>query len=322
MLTALAEFADGNRESAIRLLHNRIYTELDILKKLTEKGSAADLYSVVRKQAMIRNLIRMDTSFIELVQDPIRSPSLDQIAFDLIIRAIDLDPFVFMADQVKQRFDRIGIVSGQLGASSGFASARVATLTKSSVPVATAAILAGSSDTDAKSADDAMADDIVIAALKPIPGGRCSDQFVPVVRKDDRIAFYHALIDQLNFMNNALEYVGKNGQIVLSASWSGDKSEKPNERKYYTQSSLIKKLDGLAARMAAILNSQTRDPLSCLDQEGDYEPKNKMSNFVHASDLFDTLGTYFEMKGRNFGAAAAPQVTEYDEFDLRPCSTS
>lgn len=275
-----------------------------------DKGGEADLYSLARKQAMIRRLIRMDATLIELVQDPIRSPPLDQIAFDLIIQAIDLDPFLFMADQVKQSFDRIGIVSGQSGASSGFPSAIVASLAKSSVPLATAAILAGPPNTDAKgvTTDDAISDDIVIAALKPIPGGRCSDQFVAVVRKEDRIAFYLALIDHLNFMNNALDYVGKNGQIVLSASWSGDKADRPLARNY-TQSSLIKKLDGLAARMAEILNSQTQDALGCLERESDIE-NVPLSNFVHASDLFDTLGNYFEMKGRNFGAAAVPQVTE------------
>ena len=201
MLTALAEFADGNRESAIRLLHDRIVYELKTMDRLNtgvhqDRGDAVDLYSVARKQAMIRGLIRVDSNLIELVQDPVRSPALDQIAFDLMIQAIDLDPFLLMTDQVKNSFDRVGLISSRMAASSDFSSAWFATLAKSSAPATTAAILAGSPSADTKSAttDEAISDDIVIAALKSIPGGRCSDHFPPPAGSSDkeerRLTFY------------------------------------------------------------------------------------------------------------------------------------
>ena len=121
-------------------------------------------------------------------------------------------------------------------------------------------------------------------------------------------------------MNNALEYVAKNGEIVLSASWTGDKADRPLERNP-TQSSLIKKLDGFAGRIAKILHSQTGDPLGCLDRELDSE-NTPLSSFVHSSDLLDTIGNYFEMKGKNFGATAAPRVADYDDSSSGPVQTT
>lgn len=317
MLTAIAEFADGNRESAIRLLHDRIDDEIKSLAKLRVAAKPTDpndLYLVTRKQILIRRLIRVDYNLIELVQDPVRSPALDQIAFDLTIQGIKLDPILLMANQVKQSFDRVDLTSGQ----SRLLSASVATLAKSS-PAFAAAILADSPN-DAKSAttDEAISDDIVIAALKPTPDGRCSDEIMSIGSEGSeeamkRIAFYLAVIDHLQFINNALNYVGKNGEIVLSASWSGDKKDKPLERNS-TQSDLITKLDSFAGRLIKILKSQDQDPLGCLAKEGE------VSGILHASTLLETIGSYFEIKGKNFGAAAAPRVADYDELSFWSCS--
>jgi hypothetical protein len=313
ILTALAEFADGNRESAIRLLHNRIERETDNLKTLQSTlGGAAetnnDLYLIARKQVLIRRLIRIDYNLIELVQDPVRSPALDQIAFDLTIQGINLDPILLMANQVKQSFDRAGVISDQFRSGSDFLSASVGTLAKSS-PAFAAAILAGSPK------NEAISDDIVIAALEPIPGGRCSDKMMSIGSseedKNKRTAFYLAVIDHLQFINNALNYVGKNGEIVLSVSWSGDQIDLPTERNS-TQPTLIRKLDSFADRLLRILKSQDEDPLGCLARE------NTVTGLVHSSDLLASIGSYFEIKGKNFGAAAAPRVADYDEPDSGP----
>jgi hypothetical protein len=325
MLTSLAEFADGNRESAIRLLHDRIDAESQNLSKLQTSAKLAepnDLYLIARKQILIRRLIRVDYNLIELVQDPVRSPALDQIAFDLTIQGIKLDPILLMANQVKQSFDRVGLISDQSRGGSGFLSASVATLAKSS-PAYAAAILADSPN-DAKSAttDEAISDDIVIAALKPTPDGRCSDKIMSIGSEKDknttdkRIAFYLAVIDHLQFMNNALNYVGKNGEIVLSASWSGDKTDKPRERNF-TQLALISELDSFAKRLIRILKSQDEDPLGCLARED-----QTVRGIVHSSDLLASIGSYFEIKGKNFGSAAAPRVADYDESSSGPIQRS
>ena len=261
MLTALAEFADGNRESAIRLVHDKIDIEinnLDTLMTSAKLTNSNNLYLIARKQILIRRLIRVDYNLIELVQDPVRSPALDQIAFDLTIQGIKLDPILLMASQVKQNFDRVDLTSGQFRV----LSASVATLAKSS-PAFDATILANSPN-NVKSAttDEAISDDIVIAALKPTPDGHCSDKFMPIGSEKDkstadkRAAFYLAVIDHLQFINNVLNYVGKNGEIVLSGSWSGDKKDRPRERGS-TQSDLIAELDSFAGRLINILRSQT-----------------------------------------------------------------
>jgi hypothetical protein len=273
ILTAFSEFADGNRESAIRLLHDRITSELtnvNSLKELTndDKDSQDKLYLVARKQAMINRLIRTESVLIELVQDPVRSPTLDQIAFDLMVKGIKLDPFLIsITDPVKS-------------------------------------------------------DEIIMAALKSSNDGRCSDQFPPPDEKstdkkmenDRRIAFYSTVYNHISFLNNALNYVGKNGEVVLSASWSGAKQDRPLEREL-TQSNLIKDLDAFAGRLIKILNNpdlvENGDPLSCLVRE-----EKHLS--LRSSDLLETVGGYFETKGKNFGAGSVARTSDYDDSSAGP----
>ena len=100
---------------------------------------------------------------------------------------------------------------------------------------------------------------------------------------------------------------------MLSSSWSGYEEFEPRERSSFTQTSLIRELDGYADRLATILNSQDGDPLGCLKMEDD-----SVANHVHSSDLFETLGNYFEMKGRNFGAATAARSVDYDDSNSGP----
>ena len=164
-------------------------------------------------------------------------------------------------------------------------------------------------------------DDTVIAALKPGANGRCSDQFPPEGKSKDsatsasrRRVFYQTVANHVIFMNNALDYVGKNGEIVLSRAWSGDQNSRPPEPSV-TQSNLIGDLDKFADRLIKILNSYklsgVGDAFSCLSSE---DPRITFQS----ADILQTLGNYFEMKGRNFGAAVAPRSTDYTDSGSGP----
>ena len=47
-----------------------------------------------------------------------------------------------------------------------------------------------------------------------------------------------------------------------------------------------------------------------------------LSGIVHSSTLLETIGSYFEIKGKNFGAAVAPRATDYDELSSGPVQRS
>jgi hypothetical protein len=250
-LTAFSEFADGNRESAIRLLDDRIAKEIDNETKIS-KGSASPSYSQARKRALITRLIRWQSNLVELVQTPERSAALDQIQFNRVTTGMQYHPFGLISkDPGKFVLDVLGQNSADCPKTIKLSDGRK----------------------------------VILDARK------------------DSVSFYTSLYTEVVFMNNALDYISKNGGAVRSLNWGLDADLIKASRLAVSESDLIRQMDLIADRLLKLSQSNLatgREPLSCLVGEGLPVYQTTLSAFL------ETVGDYFDSKGRNFGSSAGP----------------
>jgi hypothetical protein len=113
-LTAFAEFVDGNRESGVRLLDDRISEELRWLEVIRRTESVEKPYLIARKQALIVRLIRWETILIEFIQEPTPSPTLDEIAFGRFVSGIQLYP-IDVSNIYKSKVALHGLIGTTIG---------------------------------------------------------------------------------------------------------------------------------------------------------------------------------------------------------------
>ena len=113
-LTAFAEFVDGNRESGVRLLDDRISEELRWLEVIRHMESVEKPYLIARKQALIVRLIRWETALIEFIQEPTPSPTLDEIAFGRFVSGIQLYP-IDVSNIYKSKVALHGLIGTTIG---------------------------------------------------------------------------------------------------------------------------------------------------------------------------------------------------------------
>ena len=73
-LAAFAEFVDGNRESAIQLLDDRISKEMSAIEALSKAGAypsvASDRFAIAQKEALVLRLIRWEANLIKFAASP------------------------------------------------------------------------------------------------------------------------------------------------------------------------------------------------------------------------------------------------------------
>ncbi len=73
-LAAFAEFVDGNRESAIQLLDDRISKEISAIDALSKAGAypsaATDRFAIAQKEALVLRLIRWEANLIKFAASP------------------------------------------------------------------------------------------------------------------------------------------------------------------------------------------------------------------------------------------------------------
>jgi hypothetical protein len=267
-LTALSEFADGNRESAIRLLDGQIGDELTKLHDLTQIAHKNAMYLEARKRAMITRLIRWQGNLVELVQTPERSAVLDQIQFNRVLNGMQYHPFGLIAQ------DPVKFVADVLGSNGGDCPKTI-----------------------------------------KLSGGRK----IVLDAKWDRVSFYTSLYTEVTFMNNALDYISKNGGVVQSLTFGLDADLIKDLRQPISESDLIHAMDLVADRLLKLSQSDLgigSEPLSCLAAADLGLPVNQTT----LPAFLETVGDYFDSKGRNFGSSAGPQTSQYEDAASGPIS--
>ncbi|MGD0722049.1 MAG: hypothetical protein ABR970_13510 [Roseiarcus sp.] len=97
-LAAFAEFVDGNRESAIQLLDDRVSREISSIDALSKGGAypsaATDRFEIAQKEALVLRLIRWEANLIKFASSP--QDALDTFAakqryrdyVDIVTRAL------------------------------------------------------------------------------------------------------------------------------------------------------------------------------------------------------------------------------------------
>jgi hypothetical protein len=116
-------------------------------------------------------------------------------------------------------------------------------------------------------------------------------------------------------MNNALDYISKNGGVVRSLTFGLDADLIKDSRQPVSESDLIRAMDLVADRLLKLSQSDLgidREPLSCLAALDLPVYQTTLSAFL------ETVGDYFDSKGRNFGSSAGPQMSQYEDAASGP----
>jgi hypothetical protein len=240
------------RETAIRLLDNRIKRELEKLSPLATKLDKPEkysgereqnLYNLLRKQILIARLIRWETALIQLGPS---SPDLALVAFGRYVDGIEI--------LTGQRATRYSVVTLQ--------------------------------------EYQGIGQQLIFPSEKKRNSARCFDDFHALQIEYKTLFWKHIYYNLFRFMNNAVSKAGTNRSVVLSLSRNRPSFANTIRLFWGIRDDMIKQLDRWADDVVVLAGW-----IPCLEADG----LKSLIQPMDPSYFLESAGSYFEMKGYNFG---------------------